>query len=168
MSGLATCSGIWIVRPAFKSISCRRSGIGSESVYQNGRPDFPLRGIALRLERRSFRPNQHSSCYRPSGGAWKRSLSQCRYTPLEVGDATLCRLKGCHSQGATRLEALDNIRDAIREWLASADDDRTVFNVTEEEVTAVKCRKSPASVPSRPCACLRNSAIVSSGRASTS
>jgi len=26
-------------------------------------------------------------------------------------------LKGCHSQGATREEALENIQDAIREWL---------------------------------------------------
>ena len=27
-------------------------------------------------------------------------------------------LKGCHSQGATKAEALENIRGAIREWLA--------------------------------------------------
>ena len=26
-------------------------------------------------------------------------------------------LPGCHSQGATRAEALDNIKDAIRLWL---------------------------------------------------
>jgi predicted RNase H-like HicB family nuclease len=44
-------------------------------------------------------------------------------------------LKGCHSQGMTKEEALDNIRDAIREWLASADAEKSVFTITEEEVT---------------------------------
>lgn len=44
-------------------------------------------------------------------------------------------LKGCHSQGATRAEALENIRDAIREWLASEEAEKSIFNVTEEEVT---------------------------------
>jgi predicted RNase H-like HicB family nuclease len=44
-------------------------------------------------------------------------------------------LKGCHSQGATRVEALDNIRDAIREWLASESTENSLFTVTEEEVT---------------------------------
>jgi predicted RNase H-like HicB family nuclease len=31
-------------------------------------------------------------------------------------------LPGCHSQGATENEALDNITDAIREYLAAVDD----------------------------------------------
>jgi predicted RNase H-like HicB family nuclease len=44
-------------------------------------------------------------------------------------------LKGCHSQGATKAEALENIRDAIREWLAGADAEKAIFTVTEEEVT---------------------------------
>ena len=44
-------------------------------------------------------------------------------------------LKGCHSQGQTRAEALENIRDAIRQWLDSADAEKSIFNVTEEEVT---------------------------------
>ncbi len=44
-------------------------------------------------------------------------------------------LKGCHSQGATKAEALENIRDAIREWLASAEAENSIFTVTEEEVT---------------------------------
>ena len=44
-------------------------------------------------------------------------------------------LKGCHSQGNTREEALENVRDAIREWLASEDDEKSTFSVTEEEVT---------------------------------
>jgi len=38
----------------------------------------------------------------------------------EEGYAVSCpALKGCHSQGATREEALENIKDAIREWLAA-------------------------------------------------
>lgn len=44
-------------------------------------------------------------------------------------------LKGCHSQGSTRVEALENIRDAIREWLAAEDAEKFLFSVTEEEVT---------------------------------
>ena len=36
----------------------------------------------------------------------------------EDGFAVSCpALKGCHSQGRTREEALGNIREAIREWL---------------------------------------------------
>lgn len=36
----------------------------------------------------------------------------------DEGYAVSCpALKGCHSQGATREEALENIRDAITEWL---------------------------------------------------
>jgi len=54
----------------------------------------------------------------------------------EEGIAVSCpALKGCHSQGKTKAEALENIRDAIREWLASEDAEKSVFNVTEEEVT---------------------------------
>jgi predicted RNase H-like HicB family nuclease len=44
-------------------------------------------------------------------------------------------LKGCHSQGATRAEALENIRDAIRQWLASESTEKSLFTVTEDEVT---------------------------------
>jgi len=44
-------------------------------------------------------------------------------------------LPGCHSQGATEREALDNIRDAIREWLAAAKQLTRGANVREVEVT---------------------------------
>jgi predicted RNase H-like HicB family nuclease len=53
----------------------------------------------------------------------------------EEGFAVSCpALRGCHSQGRTRDEALANIRDAIREWLGAEDDERAVFHVTEAEV----------------------------------
>ena len=62
----------------------------------------------------------------------------CRVLVIETeeGVSVSCpALKGCHSQGKTKAEALENIRDAIREWLASEDAERTIFSVTEEEVT---------------------------------
>jgi len=54
----------------------------------------------------------------------------------EEGFAVSCpALRGCHSQGKTREEALQNIRDAIREWLAAGEDEATAFSVSEETVT---------------------------------
>jgi predicted RNase H-like HicB family nuclease len=53
----------------------------------------------------------------------------------DEGYAVSCpALRGCHSQGATREEALESIRDAIREWLAAEDDERAGLKVTEAEV----------------------------------
>jgi predicted RNase H-like HicB family nuclease len=53
----------------------------------------------------------------------------------DEGYAASCpSLRGCHSQGATKAEALDNIREAIREWLDSEKDERSAFEVIEEEV----------------------------------
>ena len=43
----------------------------------------------------------------------------------EEGYAVSCpALRGCHSQGVTPDEALENIRDAIREWLAAESDEQ--------------------------------------------
>ena len=44
-------------------------------------------------------------------------------------------LRGCHSQGKTRAEALENIKEAIRDWLAVEDAEKAIFSITEEEVT---------------------------------
>jgi predicted RNase H-like HicB family nuclease len=54
----------------------------------------------------------------------------------EEGFAVSCpALRGCHSQGKTKEEALENIREAIGEWLAAEKDEKTIFTITEEEVT---------------------------------
>ncbi|MGW8256735.1 MAG: type II toxin-antitoxin system HicB family antitoxin [Thermoguttaceae bacterium] len=44
-------------------------------------------------------------------------------------------LKGCHSQGSTREEALENITTAIREWLDAEEAEKAIFTIIEEEVT---------------------------------
>jgi predicted RNase H-like HicB family nuclease len=43
-------------------------------------------------------------------------------------------LPGCHSQGATEQEALENIADAIQEYLAAIDDRLRRANVREVEI----------------------------------
>jgi predicted RNase H-like HicB family nuclease len=54
----------------------------------------------------------------------------------EDGVSVSCpALKGCHSQGRTRAEAMENIREAIREWLAAEADEAKHFKVSEAEVT---------------------------------
>lgn len=54
----------------------------------------------------------------------------------EEGFAVSCpSLRGCHSQGKTRQEALDNIRDAIREWLDAENAETARFNIIEEQVS---------------------------------
>lgn len=45
-------------------------------------------------------------------------------------------LPGCHSQGETEAEALENITDAIREYLAVVDDLSQGKTVREVEVAA--------------------------------
>jgi len=45
----------------------------------------------------------------------------------EEGFSVSCPdLRGCHSQGKTREEALENVRDAIREWLAAEDHEKAL------------------------------------------
>jgi predicted RNase H-like HicB family nuclease len=47
----------------------------------------------------------------------------------------LSALPGCHSQGATRQEALDNIKSAIREWLQVEAEENGILSVEQELVT---------------------------------
>jgi len=54
----------------------------------------------------------------------------------EEGWAVSCpALPGCHSQGATRAEAEENIRIAIREWLEVEAEEHETVTVVEEEIT---------------------------------
>ena len=54
----------------------------------------------------------------------------------EEGFAVSCpALRGCHSQGATMAEALENIKAAIREWLEAEGEEKSQLKVIEQEVT---------------------------------
>ena len=54
----------------------------------------------------------------------------------EEGFAVSCpALRGCHSQGSTREEALENIKIAIGEWLESEEDEASAFTISEEVVS---------------------------------
>jgi len=60
---------------------------------------------------------------------WTTERTQIGSTQYEIvltgsseGIASSCpALRGCHSQGQTRREAVENIRIAIQEWLEAAD-----------------------------------------------
>ena len=54
----------------------------------------------------------------------------------EEGWSVSCpALPGCHSQGATRDEAIDNIKIAIREWLEVEAEEAGLLAVEEMVVT---------------------------------
>lgn len=48
--------------------------------------------------------------------------------------ASCPQFRGCHSQGKTIEEALDNIKDAIREWLDAEKVEMKAFRIIEKEV----------------------------------
>ena len=54
----------------------------------------------------------------------------------EEGWAVSCTaLRGCHSQGATREEALNNICAAIRDWIDAETAEAEQFTIIEETVS---------------------------------
>jgi len=54
----------------------------------------------------------------------------------EEGFSVSCpALRGCHSQGSTEEEALENIKSAIREWLDAESEEKSKLGVIERIVT---------------------------------
>jgi predicted RNase H-like HicB family nuclease len=72
-------------------------------------------------------------------GNWLNKESIMRYHVLleesEEGFAvSVPSLPGCHSQGETEREALENIADAIREYLEVVKEENQIIRVREVEV----------------------------------
>ena len=61
-------------------------------------------------------------------------------------------LPGCWSQGATEQDAVENIRDAIREYLSVVEEQLHGEDIREIEVAGWTCPASPVSITSTPCA----------------
>jgi len=61
-------------------------------------------------------------------------------------------LPGCWSQGATDAEAVESIKDAIREYLAVVEEQLRGEEIREIDVAVWPCRSSLASITSTPCA----------------
>ena len=54
----------------------------------------------------------------------------------EEGFSVSCpALRGCHSQGSTLDEALENIKSAIREWLDTESEEKSKLSIIERIVT---------------------------------
>ena len=54
----------------------------------------------------------------------------------EEGFSVSCpALRGCHSQGSTEEEALENIKSGIREWLDAESEEKSKLGVIERIVT---------------------------------
>jgi predicted RNase H-like HicB family nuclease len=54
----------------------------------------------------------------------------------EEGFSVSCpALRGCHSQGSTLDDALENIKSAIREWLDTEKEEKAELRVIERTVT---------------------------------
>jgi predicted RNase H-like HicB family nuclease len=54
----------------------------------------------------------------------------------EEGFSVSCpALRGCHSQGATLDEALENIKSAIREWSEAESEEKSKLPIIERIVT---------------------------------
>ena len=69
----------------------------------------------------------------------------------EEGFSVSCPgLPGCWSQGATEQEAIENIRDAIQEYLAAIAESLKDADVREIEVSVEACENSPGSIICKP------------------
>jgi len=65
----------------------------------------------------------------------------------EEGFSVSCPgLPGCWSQGESEPEAIENIKDAIREYLAAITDSLDGADVREVEVSVYQCQASQASI----------------------
>jgi predicted RNase H-like HicB family nuclease len=95
----------------------------------------PLLQQALRGARIGARNGPNLNCGFKSSIFFRMTTYRVTLIEHQDGVSVSCpALKGCHSQGRTREEALKNIREAIQEWLAAEAEEAKLFRVSEAEV----------------------------------
>ena len=107
--------------PPLRARASRRSSYGDRLIYAPP-TRRPWNGIAIERKLKYDRAIEPDAPLPDGIGGGKLAVAMKYRVVLiksDEGCAVSCpALRGCHSQGATVEESLENIKEAIRDWLA--------------------------------------------------